>query len=105
MRGFRPNDQGSNQENLGQGKGNQVLNYHNREGHYVRDGDLNRDNNFNQGNHYNKNDRSGPYVQPQFWEISPRDGGGRIVQVKHMLQKIMRRFDTSDEHAKELRGD
>ena len=28
-----------------------------------------------------------------------------MVRVHDMLQKMMRRYDTSDEHAKELRGD
>ena len=28
-----------------------------------------------------------------------------MARVEDMLQKIMRKFDTSDEHAKELRGD
>ena len=28
-----------------------------------------------------------------------------MVRVEDILQKIMRRFDASDEHAKELRGD
>ena len=28
-----------------------------------------------------------------------------MARVQDMLQKMMRRYDTSDEHAKELRGD
>ena len=55
--GFRPNSQGSNQENWCKGKGNKGWNYdnYNREGYYVQDG------------------------------------------------KMVRRFDASDEHTKELR--
>ena len=32
-------------------------------------------------------------------------GGGSMARVEDMLQKMMRRFDASDEHAKDLRGD
>ena len=85
MRGFWPNSQGSNKENWHQGHGNQGQKYgnYNREGHYVR---------------------SGPYVPPQNWEFAPRDGGGSMARVEDILQKMMRRFYASDEHAKELRG-
>ncbi|XP_069154458.1 uncharacterized protein [Solanum lycopersicum] len=38
-------------------------------------------------------------------EVSPRDGGSSMARVEDMLQKMMRRFDDSDEHDKELRGD
>ena len=48
---------------------------------------------------------SGPYVPPQNREVAPRDGGGSMAQVEDMLQKMMRRFDASDEHTKELRND
>ena len=96
-----------NQENWRQGQGNQGQNYenYNSEGHYVRDGNYNRDNNFYRGNYCNRNDRSGPYVPPQNWELAPRDDGGSMTRVEHMLLKMMRRFDASDEHNKELRGD
>ena len=70
-----------------------------------RDVNYNRDNNFNRGNYGNGNDRSGPYVLPQNREVAPRDGGGSMAQVEDMLQKMMRRFDASDEHTKELRSD
>ena len=105
--GFWQNSQGSNQENWRQGQGNQGRNYgnYNRESHYVPDGNYNCDNNFNWGNYGNRNDRSGPYVPPQNREVAPSDGGGCIVRVEDMLQKIMRRFDASDEHTKELRSD
>ena len=33
------------------------------------------------------------------------DGGGSMARVEDMLQNMMIRFDASDEHAKELRGD
>ena len=29
--------------------------------------------NFNRGNYGNRNYQSGPYVQPQNWEVAPRD--------------------------------
>ena len=75
--GFRPNVQGSNQENWRQGQGNQGLNYgnYNREGNYVRDGNYNRDKHINRGNYGNRNDRNGPYVLPQNREVTSRDGG------------------------------
>jgi len=37
--------------------------------------------------------------------MTPRDGGDSTVRVEDMLQKMMRRFDASDEHIKELRSD
>ena len=105
--GFRPIAQGSNQDNWRQGQGNQGQNYgnYNRVGHYLRDGNYNRDNNFNRGNYANRNDRSGPYVPPQNREVTPRDGGDSMARVEDMLHKMMSRFDTSDEHIKELRCD
>ena len=104
--GFRPSDQGSNQENWCQGQGNQGRNYgnYNREGHYVWDGNYNRDNNFNKGNYGNRNDRNGPYVPPQNREVNPTDGGGSMARLEDMLQKMRRRFDASYEHIKELRS-
>ena len=78
---------------------------YNRERHYARDGNYNRDNNFNRGNYANKNDRNGPYVPPQNREVTPRNGGDSMVRVEDMLHKVMRRFDASDEHIKELRCD
>ena len=68
----------------------------------MRDGNYNRDNNFNKSIY---GDRNGPYVPPQNREVAPRDGGGSMVRVKDMLHKMMRRFDSSDEHTKELRSD
>ena len=102
MGGSRPSAQGSNQENWPQGR-----NYgnYNREGHYVWDGNYNRDNNFNSGNYGNRNDRFGPYVHPQNREVAPRDGGDSMVRVEDMFYKMMRRFDASDDHIKELRSD
>ena len=107
MRGFRPSAQGSNQDNWRQGQGNQGRNYgnYNREGHYVRYGNYNCDKNFNRGNYGNRNDRNGPYVPPQNREVTPRDGEDSMARVDYMLHKIMRRFDASDEHIKELRCD
>ena len=105
--GFRPNVQGSNQENWCQCKGNQGQNYgnYNREGHYVGNGKYNHDNNFNQTNYGNRNSRSGPYVPPQNLEVAPRDGLGSTVRVKDMLSKMMMMFDASDVHTKKLRSD
>ena len=107
MGGFRPSSQGSNKDNWRQGQGNQCRNYgnYNREGHYVRDGNYNRENNFNRGNYGNRNDRNGPHVPPQNREFTPRDGGGSMERVMNMLHKMMRRFDATDEHNKELRND
>ena len=78
---------------------------YNRERHYARDGNYNRDNNFNRGNYANKNDRNGPYVPPQNREVTPRNGGDSMARVEDMLHKMTRKFDTSDEHIKELRCD
>ena len=107
MGGFRPSAQGSNQGNWRHGQGNQgrIYGNYNRESHYVRDGNYNRNNNFNRGNYGNRNDRNGPYVPPQNREVTPRDGGDSMTRVEDMLHKMMRRFDTSDEHIKELRYD
>ena len=102
-----PNAQGFNQENWHQGQGNQGRNNgnHNCEGYYVRDGNYNRDKNFNQGNYGNRNNQSVPYVPPQNRKVASRDGGGSIERLEDMLQNMRRRFDASDEHAKDLRGD
>ena len=45
-----------------------------------------------------------PYVPPQNREVTPRDGGDSMARVEVMLHKMMRRFDASDEHIKELRS-
>ena len=105
--GFRPSAQGSSQENWLKGQGNQgrIYGNNNREGHYVREGNYNRNNNFNMGNYGNRNDRNGLYVLPQNREVTPRDSGGSMARVKDILHKMMRRFDASDEHTKELRSD
>ena len=42
----------------------------------------------------------GPYVLRQNWEVAPRDSRGSMARVEDILQKMMRRFDASDEHAK-----
>ena len=49
--------------------------------------------------------RMGPMFLLQNREVAPRDGGDSMVRVEDMLHKMMRRFDTSDEHIKELRCD
>ena len=88
----------------GQGNHGRKYGNYNREGHYVRDGNYNRDNNFNRGNYGNRNYRNGPYVPPQNREVTPRDGGDSMARDEDMLHK-MTRFDASDEHIKDLRGD
>ena len=105
--GFRPNAQGSNTENWRQGQGNQGRTYgnYNREGHYVRDGNFNRDNNYNRNNYGNRNDRVGPYVRPQNRESGARETGGNMARIEDMMQKMMRRFDATDENVKEMRND
>ena len=65
----------------------------------------NCDNNFKRGNYANRNDRNRPYVPSQNREVTPRDGGDSMARVEDMLHKMMRRFDASDEHIKELRCD
>ncbi|KAH0634861.1 hypothetical protein KY284_037647 [Solanum tuberosum] len=104
---FRPNTQGSNAENWRQGQGNQGRNYgnYNREGQYVPDGNFNRDNNYNRNNYDNKNDRVGPYVPPQNQESGTKEAGGNMVHIEDMMQKMMRRFDATDENVKEMRND
>ena len=57
------------------------------------------------GNYGNRNDTNGPYVPPQNRKVAPRDGGGSMAQVEDMLHKMMKRFNASDEHIKELRSD
>ena len=57
------------------------------------------------GNYGNRNDMNGPYVPLQNREVTPRDGGGSMARVEDMLHKMMRRFDPTDEHIKELRSD
>ena len=56
-------------------------------------------------NYGNRNDRNVSYVPPQNHEVTPRDDGGSMARVEDMLHKMMRRFDASDEHIKELRCD
>lgn len=40
----------------------------------------------------------GPLSPPTNWEVALRDDGGSMDRVEDMLQNIMRRFDTSDDH-------
>ena len=60
---------------------------------------------FNRGNYDNRNDRNGPYIPSKNYKVAPRDNGDSMARVEDMLHKIMRRFDASDEHIKELRCD
>ena len=70
---FRPNAQGSYQENRRQSHGNKGQNYgnYNREDHYIQYGNYNSDNNFNRGNNGNKNDTSRTSIQGQICEVAP----------------------------------
>ena len=36
---------------------------------------------------------------------SPKDSGGSLARLEDMMNKMMRSFDASDEHTKELRDD
>uniref|UniRef100_M1D9V1 Integrase core domain containing protein n=1 Tax=Solanum tuberosum TaxID=4113 RepID=M1D9V1_SOLTU len=94
-------------ENWHQSQGNQGRNYgnYNREGQYVRDGNFNRDNNYNRKNYGNKNDRVGPYVPLKIRNLVLRKLEAIWRVLKVMTQKIMRRFDATDENVKEMRND
>uniref|UniRef100_M1DCH9 Integrase core domain containing protein n=1 Tax=Solanum tuberosum TaxID=4113 RepID=M1DCH9_SOLTU len=87
--------------------GNQGRNYgnYNREGHYVRDWNFNRDSNYNRNSYGNRNDRVGPYVPPQNRESGARETGGNMARIEDMMQKMMRRFDATDENVKDMRSD
>ncbi|XP_049364329.1 uncharacterized protein LOC125829104 [Solanum verrucosum] len=100
--GFRTNAQGSNSDNWFQGQGNQGRNYgdYNREGNYVRDGNYNCDKNYNRNNYGNKNDKVGPYVPS-----GNREVGRSMTRIEDMMQKMMKRFDSTDENVKEIRND
>jgi len=106
-RGFQLNAQGYNTDNWRQGQGNQGRYYgnYNCEGQYVRDGNYNRDNNYNWNNYGNKNDQIGPYVPLQNLESGTREAGGNMSRIEDMMQKMMRRFDATDENVKEMRSD
>lgn len=56
------------------------------------------------GNYSNSNESSGPYIPPQNKDVAPGDGGRSIERVEDMLHKMLRRFDTSDEQTREMRG-
>uniref|UniRef100_M1DNH6 Integrase core domain containing protein n=1 Tax=Solanum tuberosum TaxID=4113 RepID=M1DNH6_SOLTU len=104
---FRAKAQGSNIDNWRQGQGNHGQNYdnYNRKGQYVRDGNYNRDNNYNWNNNGNKNDWVGPYVPLQNRESGNREAGGNMSRIEDMMQKMMKRFDVTDENVKEMRND
>lgn len=54
-------------------------------------------------NYGNRNDRVGPYDPSQNREVSPREGGGSMIE--DMMHKIMRRFEATNENVKEIRSD
>ncbi|KAK4724087.1 hypothetical protein R3W88_026866 [Solanum pinnatisectum] len=92
---------------IGTKEGNQGWNYgnYNREGQYVWDGNYNRDNNYNRNNYDNRNDRVGPYVPPQNWESGNREVGGNMSRIEDMMQKMMKRFDSTNENLREMRNE
>uniref|UniRef100_M1DQ98 Integrase core domain containing protein n=1 Tax=Solanum tuberosum TaxID=4113 RepID=M1DQ98_SOLTU len=94
-------------DNWRQGQGNQGRNYgnYNQEGQYVRDGNFNRDNNYNRNNYGNRNDRVGPYIPSQNRESGPREAGTNMSRIEDMMQKMMKKFDATDENVKEMRND
>uniref|UniRef100_M1D973 Integrase core domain containing protein n=1 Tax=Solanum tuberosum TaxID=4113 RepID=M1D973_SOLTU len=104
MGGFQTSAQGSNSDNWRQGQGNQGRNYgnYNREEKYVRDGNYNRDNNHNWNNYDNMNDRVRPYVPPVNRESGSREAGSSMSGIEDMMQKMMKRFDATDENVKEM---
>ncbi|XP_049397425.1 uncharacterized protein LOC125861610 [Solanum stenotomum] len=74
-------------------------------GNYVRDGNYNRDKNYNQNNYGNRNERVGPYVPPANRESGNRKDGGSMSRIEDMMQRMMKRFDTTGENVKEKRND
>ncbi|XP_049369487.1 uncharacterized protein LOC125834381 [Solanum verrucosum] len=74
----------------------------NTQGNYVRDGNFNRDNNYNRNNYGNRNDRVGPYVPPGK-ESGNREDGSSMTRIEDTMQKMMKRFDATDENVKEMR--
>ncbi|KAK4706614.1 hypothetical protein R3W88_033826 [Solanum pinnatisectum] len=105
--GFQANAQGSNSDNWYQGQVNQGQNYsnYNQEGNYVWDGNYNRDNNYNRNNYGNKNERVEPYVPLADREFGNKKAGGSMSRIEDMMQKMMKRFDTTDENVKEMQND
>ncbi|XP_015160938.1 uncharacterized protein [Solanum tuberosum] len=104
MVGFRPNTQGSNTDNCRQGQGNQGRNYGNyiQKCQYVRDGNYNRDNNYNWNNYGNGNEKVRPYVPPRNRESGNREAMGSMSYVEEMMQKMLKKFDTTDQNVKEM---
>ncbi|XP_015169048.1 putative uncharacterized protein DDB_G0271526 [Solanum tuberosum] len=107
MVGFLANVQGSNSDNWHQIQGKQCRNYgnYNREGQYILDGNNNRDNNYNRNNYGNRKDRVELYVPSQNRESGNRKDGGSISRIEDMMEKIMKRFDSTDENVKEMRNE
>uniref|UniRef100_M1DDL4 Integrase core domain containing protein n=1 Tax=Solanum tuberosum TaxID=4113 RepID=M1DDL4_SOLTU len=91
--------------NWHQGQGNQGWNYgnYNRKGNYVWDGNSNRDKKYNWNNYDNINDRVGPYVSPGNRDSSNREVEGSMSRIEDIMQKMMKRFDDTDENMKEIR--
>uniref|UniRef100_M1D8F6 Integrase core domain containing protein n=1 Tax=Solanum tuberosum TaxID=4113 RepID=M1D8F6_SOLTU len=69
-------------------------------GNYVRDGNFKCDNNYNQNGYGNRNENSGPYVPP-----GNREAGSSMTSIEDMMQKIMKRFDATDDNMKEMCND
>uniref|UniRef100_M1E168 Integrase core domain containing protein n=1 Tax=Solanum tuberosum TaxID=4113 RepID=M1E168_SOLTU len=104
MGGFQTNAQGSNSDNWCQGQGNHGRNYgnYNREGNYVWDRNYNRANNYNWNNYGNINERVRPYVPPENRESGNREDGGSMSRIEEMMQKMLKKFDTTDQNVKEM---
>ncbi|XP_049414624.1 uncharacterized protein LOC125877341 [Solanum stenotomum] len=99
---FRIDAQGSNLDNWHQGQGNHGRNYgnYNQEGNYVWDGNFNRDNNYNQNNYGSMNEKVRPYIP-----LGNSEAATSMTRIEDMMQKKMKRFDTTDENVKELHND
>ncbi|KAH0737555.1 hypothetical protein KY290_036260 [Solanum tuberosum] len=68
-------------------------------GNYVRDRNYNRDNNYNRNNYGNMNNKADPYVLH-----GNRESGNNMSRIQDMMQKMMKRFDATDENVKEMRN-
>ncbi|XP_049373432.1 uncharacterized protein LOC125838412 [Solanum verrucosum] len=82
-----------------QGQGNQGRNYdnYNRDGNYVRDGTYNLDNNYNWNNYGNMNEKVGSYIPPV-----NREASTSMTPIEDMMQKMIKRFDATNENVKEM---
>ncbi|XP_049360697.1 uncharacterized protein LOC125825395 [Solanum verrucosum] len=63
------------------------------------------DNDYNRNNYGNKNKRVRPYVPPGNREFGNTEDGGSMSHIKDMMQKMIKRFDATDENVKEMQND